>query len=175
MSDAPVTPENEVVEPDPSERDRILRRRRRIGFVLLGAGGLIVLTAAWVVVTGLIARSQLQSVRTEVHQLRDQLTSGDLTAARTTLAALQTHAHRAHWLTTGPAWALAAALPDGGEPLRTIRGITASADDLAVEGAAHPDRRAQAARPEHAAPGRRHDRSGRDLGRARRRSTGPAR
>ncbi|MDT4914315.1 MAG: hypothetical protein QOC66_3443 [Pseudonocardiales bacterium] len=98
---------------------------------MIATGGLILLAGVWLIVTGLLARGQLQSVRTEVHQLRAQLTSGDLTGARTTLAALQTHAQRAHGLTTGPVWALAAQLPSGGEPIKTVRGITSSADELA--------------------------------------------
>lgn len=99
---------------------------------MIAVGGLIVLSGAWLVVTGLLARSQLESVRAEVHQLRAQLTSGDLGAARATLSELRTHAHRANLLTSGPVWALAAELPQGGEPIETIRGITASADDLAA-------------------------------------------
>jgi hypothetical protein len=40
------------------------------------------------------------------------------------------HAHRADQLTSGPVWALAASVPSGGEPLRTIRGITSGVDSL---------------------------------------------
>jgi hypothetical protein len=94
-------------------------------------GGLVLLAGIWIVVTGLLARSQLQSVRAEVHQLRSQLTGGDLAAAQKTLSALQSHAHHARLLTAGPVWAVAAAIPDGGEPLHTIRVITASTDRLA--------------------------------------------
>ncbi|HEY5248499.1 MAG TPA: DUF4012 domain-containing protein, partial [Dermatophilaceae bacterium] len=39
----------------------------------------------------------------------------------------------ANQLTSGPAWALAAALPQGGEPLKTVRGITAGIDTLGRE------------------------------------------
>ncbi|MDT4923731.1 MAG: hypothetical protein QOG01_1444 [Pseudonocardiales bacterium] len=94
-------------------------------------GGLIMVTALWMVITGLLARSQLQAVRDEVPLLRAQITSGDLVAARKTLDELRTHARRAHQLTTGPAWALAAQLPGGDNPIRTVRGIAATADDLA--------------------------------------------
>lgn len=142
--DLPVSEDRSVSEePDPPARLPVGRRRkpadpaqlkrlRRIGLTMIGVGGLILLAGAWLVVTGLLARSQLQSVRAEVHQLRDQLTSGDVAGARKTLSALQTHAHRAHQLTTGPVWALASGLPEGGEPVRTVRGITASVDALAA-------------------------------------------
>jgi hypothetical protein len=116
---------------DPADALRRLRRRRLIGLAMVLTGGLIVLAAAWLIVTGLLARNELRSVRTEVHQLRAQLTSGDLAAARRTLAELRSHAGRAHDLTTGPAWALAATLPAGGEPFETIRGLTSSVDSLA--------------------------------------------
>src|SRR4051812_35120397 len=116
MSDEPVVP----ARPQHRRRKREkpaktarLNRRQRIGLGMIAVGGLILLAGAWLVVTGLLARGQLQSVRAEVHQLRTQLTSGDLAAARKTLSSLRTHAHRAHELTTGPIWALAAELPAG--------------------------------------------------------------
>jgi hypothetical protein len=93
-------------------------------------GGLILAAGTWLAVTGFMARSQLATARAEVHQLRAQISAGDLKAARVTASDLAKHAHRAHQLTTGPAWAVAAAVPAGGEPLRTIRGITASVDSL---------------------------------------------
>lgn len=129
-SGAPPAAETSATHPSV---DRRLRRRQRLGLAMIVTGGLIVLAAAWLIVTGLLARSQLQSVRAEVHQLRAQLISGDLGAARTTLASLQSHADRAHDLTTGPVWALASALPDGGEPIRTVRGITSRTDELAAK------------------------------------------
>ena len=57
------------------------------------------------VVTGLIVRSELQDARTAVHLLRQQVSDGDLAAARVTLAGLQTNADRAHTWSSGPAWA----------------------------------------------------------------------
>lgn len=107
------------------------RRRRQIGIALRIIGGAIVLAAAWIVVTGLLARSQLNLARAEVRQLRVQITAGDLNGARATAVALDKHAHRAHQLTTGPVWATAATLPAGGDPLQVIRGVTASVDALA--------------------------------------------
>jgi Protein of unknown function (DUF4012) len=144
MSDQPVPParaESTAEAPlgSPPARGRRRKpkppadRRRRIGWAMIVLGGLILLGGVWVVVTGVLARSQLESVRAEVHQLRAQLTSGDLSGARKTLAALQTHAHRAHELTTGPFWAVAAQLPAGGQPIETVRGITSSADQLAAK------------------------------------------
>ena len=94
------------------------------------AGGVLLLAGAWLVVTALMARSQLSQVRAEVHTLRAEISARDWTPARATAADLAKHAHRAHQLTTGPVWAAAAALPSGGEPLRTMRGITSVVDSL---------------------------------------------
>ena len=109
---------------------RTLQRRRRTGYVLLFAGALIVLAGAWLAVTGLMARRELSSVRAEVRTLRTQISADDLSGARETARQLSRHADRAHELTTGPIWALAAGVPAGGEPLRTIRGVTSSVDLL---------------------------------------------
>lgn len=107
------------------------RRRRFAGYLILGCLALLVAAAVWVVVTALLARSELDRIRAEIGQLKFQVTSGDLNGARATADALEQHAHHAHDLTTGPAWAAAAWLPGIGDPLRTIRGITANADLLA--------------------------------------------
>lgn len=106
------------------------RRRRRIGIAMLVLGGALLVGAAWIAVTGLMARGQLEAARTEVRTLRAQIKAGDLAAARRTAEQVRTHAGRAHSLTTGPAWGLAAALPAAGEPLRTVRGLTADIDLL---------------------------------------------
>ena len=97
---------------------------------MLTAGGVLFLACLWLGVTALLARSQLKQVRAEAHTLGAQLSASNWPAARVTSADLATHAHRANQLTSGPVWALAAALPSGGEPLKTIRGITAGADSL---------------------------------------------
>lgn len=111
-------------------KKRLLRRRRRLGWVMLGLGGLVVLAAAWLVITALMARGEIDQLRTGVQRLHAQISAGDLTAARATAHTVAVHAERAHGLTTGPVWALAAKLPQGGEPLRTVRGITAGLDTL---------------------------------------------
>lgn len=111
---------------------RRLRRRRRIGLAMIVVGAPVVLAVAWIIVTGLLARSQLQTVRAEVHQLRAQVAAGDLDAARATASEIAGHAGRAHWLTTGPAWAVFAGLP-GGQPLQTVRTMAAQIDTLSSD------------------------------------------
>src|ERR1035437_6906639 len=110
--------------------DRTWRRRTRIGMAMITAGGVLLLAGLWLAVTAMMARSQLNQARAEIHTLRSQLSASQWPAARVTAADLASHAHRANQLTSGPVWALAAALPSGGEPLQTIRGITAGIDSL---------------------------------------------
>jgi hypothetical protein len=97
---------------------------------MITAGGVLLLVGLWLAVTAVMARSQLNQARAEIHTLGAQLSASQWPAARATAADLATHAHRANQLTSGPVWALAAALPSGGEPLQTIRGITAGVDSL---------------------------------------------
>jgi hypothetical protein len=97
---------------------------------MIAAGGVLLLAGLWLAVTAVMARSQLNQARAEIHTLGAQLSASQWPAARVTAADLATHAHRANQLTSGPVWALAAALPSGGEPLKTIRGITAGVDSL---------------------------------------------
>jgi hypothetical protein len=115
-----------------SASDGRWHRRRQVGLTLVAAGGVLVVTAGlWLAVTALMARGQLNQARADAHTLGTQISAGRWPAARATAADLSTHAHRANQLTSGPVWALAAALPSGGEPLETIRGITAGVDTLA--------------------------------------------
>jgi Protein of unknown function (DUF4012) len=113
-----------------SDSDRTWLRRRRIGIAMITAGGVLLLAGVWLAVTAVMARSQLNQVRAEAHTLGAQLSASNWPAARATAADLAAHAHRANQLTSGPVWAMAAALPSGGEPLRTIRGVTAGVDSL---------------------------------------------
>ena len=97
---------------------------------MLAAAGVLLLAVLWIAVTALMARSQLNQVRDDARTLGSKISASSWPAARATAADLATHAHRANQLTSGPVWALAAALPSGGEPLKTIRGITAGVDTL---------------------------------------------
>jgi hypothetical protein len=97
---------------------------------MLSGGGLVLLGGLWIFVTGFMARSELLAVRADVYQVRSEITAGDFAAAQRTAHDLAGHAGRAYHDTTGPAWAIAAAVPVGGDPLRTIRGITSAGHTL---------------------------------------------
>src|SRR5450631_4399886 len=124
MTDMQTTGEQtQISVPDPR-----WHRRKRIGLAMITAGGLLLVGGLWLGVTALMARSELNAARAQARTLGTQLSASTWPAARATAASIATHAHRANQLTSGPVWALAASVPSGGEPLETIRGITAGID-----------------------------------------------
>ena len=82
----------------------------------------------WVVVTGLVARSELEHARTELHQLRSAVSAGNLDRARSLATDIEHQAGDAHQLTSGPAWWVGSNLPALGTPLRTARTVALQAD-----------------------------------------------
>jgi hypothetical protein len=106
------------------------RWRRWVKVAAASGGGLVLLGGLWIVVTGLMARAELLAMRADVSRLQSQVTAGDLAAAERTADDLAGAARQAHHDTTGPAWAIAAAVPAGGDPLRTVRAIASSGDAL---------------------------------------------
>jgi hypothetical protein len=110
---------------------RVLRRR-----ILLGVGVLalaLIASLAWLLYSGLRARTELEAVRTSVDAMRAHISAGDLDAARADADAIRTHASAAHDLTTGPLWASAAAVPLVGDPFATTRAVTSSVHSIAVD------------------------------------------
>lgn len=77
-----------------------------------------------------MARHELTAAREQITTLRQQIVDGDLAGAQRTSRSVQRHAHKAHQLTTGPAWALTAAVPGVGAPAHTVRGLTDAVDQL---------------------------------------------
>ena len=92
---------------------------------------LLVVGVAWLLYTGFKARTELEAVRDGVHNLRADVAAGDLAAARADANEVRAHADRAFDLTTGPAWAVAAAIPYVGDPLDTTRAVTSSVHSIA--------------------------------------------
>ena len=106
------------------------RSRGNWTLFLLGWGALAVaaLAVAWIVVTGLLARSHLNQVRDELPRLRTALASGDMSRARALAHDIDTNAQQAHELSTGPAWWVSANIPVLGTPVQTSRTIAEQAD-----------------------------------------------
>jgi hypothetical protein len=120
---------------EPAETSRLERRERgrrtrRLRLSLVLFAGLLLLGAAWIAITALLARTQLEHVRADVRELRAQIAAASLNDAVTTSSSLTTRADRAHHLTGGPAWFIASKIPFAGRPFQVIRGITAGIDDI---------------------------------------------
>lgn len=102
---------------------------------LLAAAALCVAGAAWIGVTGLLARSELLNLERELSALKRSVTSssqnGTSVSPERTMQTAAAHAARAHRLTTGPAWYMASHVPFLGRPVTTVRGIAQAADRLA--------------------------------------------
>jgi hypothetical protein len=90
----------------------------------------LVVGALWLVVTALVARHELTAVRQELPTLRSALSAGDFDRASAVAHRLEGHAHRAHTLTSGPAWAATAVVPWAGQPLQTVRIVSRQSDRL---------------------------------------------
>jgi len=85
---------------------------------------------AWIVITGLLARSQLEQVRADMPALRQAVMDGRTADVHRLADRIRTEAARAHSLTTGPAWWVGANLPGVGSPLQSARTITTTADRI---------------------------------------------
>ncbi|MDQ1006952.1 hypothetical protein QFZ82_001437 [Streptomyces sp. V4I23] len=118
-----------------------LTRHLTVRKALLAAAALPLAGAAWIGITGLLARSELLAARQDLDGLRQSVAlasapgpasgaprESDREQAMRSAAA---HAARAHDLTTGPAWYAAAQLPFLGGPLQSMRGTAYAADRLA--------------------------------------------
>jgi hypothetical protein len=111
----------------------IITQRR--AFLVAGCGclGLLLAGLVWVLVTGLIARSDLRRAQAELPQLRKALLSGDVAKARVFGDHIRSNAGSAHSLVSGPAWWVAAHLPGVGTPLQTSRAIASAADRVGTQ------------------------------------------
>lgn len=129
----------------PSVLGGYVRSNRWCSWPLWALVGLFVTGLGWIVVTGLLAGSELAAARTDLNTLRSSVTvlpgprqgaargvSGGERARQTAHSAAG-HAERAHSLTTGPAWYVAARLPGVGGPFETVRGTAEALDRLTGE------------------------------------------
>jgi hypothetical protein len=118
-SEARATPSRQAVDSSKLSRTALLAT---LAVVLLGA--------VWLIITGLMARAQVNALKSELPQLRSQISAGNIAGATATASSIRQHAARAHSLTTGPAWSTAAAVPYLGSPLDTVRGAAKQTDRL---------------------------------------------
>jgi len=109
------------------------RRGRCAWPVLLAVLLVLAASVAWLAWSALQARDALLAARTEVGLLQEQARAGDVDAARTTLVAVQDHAAEARSRTSGPVWAVTAALPGVGPDVRAVQAVAGAVDELAQD------------------------------------------
>ena len=119
----------------------------RTRIALLAVAVLPAAAAAWIGVTGWVAHNELFAAREDLSTLRGSVGTSVARSSHAAGAAgsvaesdqerllrsAAAHASRAHDLTTGPAWFLAAELPLVGGPFETVRGIADASDRLATD------------------------------------------
>ena len=98
--------------------------------LLLLVGGVFLLGGVWIVVTGVLAARAAQHVESDLIQAQNVVSSGQLDRVGFLSADVAEQAHRAHVLTTGPAWWIAATIPFLGAPAEVVRGATSASDQL---------------------------------------------
>lgn len=102
-----------------------------MAWALAVVGAVLFAGLLWVVVTGLIARSQLESARADVTAAKAALIAGHDQEAARIAARLRERAASANAHTSGPAWWLGAHLPWVGAPLASVRELTSAVNTLA--------------------------------------------
>ncbi|MDQ0762569.1 DUF4012 domain-containing protein [Streptomyces canus] len=111
--------------------------RRALRYALPAVAALTLAGAAWIAVTGLLARTELLAAQRDLDALQRAVTTapapGTAGEQQRAVRSAAAHAARAHHLTTGPAWYCAAQLPFLGGPLRTVRGAASAADSLSAD------------------------------------------
>ena len=115
-------------------RVRFARRTPQILRITRWAVALCVAgAAAWILVTGILARQELSAMQLRITQVRLAVAAGDITRAGELAESVPAGADRAHALTSGPVWWAAAQLPFVGDPAVVIRGSTTAAHRLSVQ------------------------------------------
>lgn len=113
---------------------RVRRNRRWIGWLIFAVVLLIVASAVWVGVRGVLAATELRAALPVASRIQTAVTSGNSSAVGSDVAELRRRADRAHSLTSDPVWGLAAHLPWLGPNLRALGGVSASAASVTDNG-----------------------------------------
>lgn len=121
-----------------SSRRRGNRRGDRwVRWGLIGLAVLVVASAAWIGVRGVLAKQELEAAVPLASAAQEQVVAGDAAAATATARELSEHAAAASALTSDPVWRAAEWIPWIGPNLEGMRVIAASVDRVAT-GAVEP-------------------------------------
>lgn len=113
-----------------SKRLLLLRTGVAVGTIVAILGG----STAWVGLKAASIRSNLEAASGLVPQLKQEITSSDLTSAAETVSKLHDYTSKAQVDAEDPVWVLASGLPWVGPNLAAISEVTRTANDVAVLG-----------------------------------------
>lgn len=112
--------------PEPARR----RRRRLIGWSVIGLLAVVVVAGVWLVERVLVVRSELAAVAALRTDVADILDEGGLGGLDDTVAEFDAHASRAAAATEAPVWRIAEWVPFVGPNLAAVRTVSESLDRL---------------------------------------------
>ncbi len=112
--------------------------RKALTLLIVGIVGILLLgTAAWLGITGLQAKSELQAASGALSRAKTAVTKGDIAGAKAAAAEAAQNTAAARADTSDPIWRLAGAVPLIGATPRTVT-LTAQAADEVASGALPP-------------------------------------
>lgn len=120
------------------------RRRHWIRWTVTAIVGLLLIAVGWIVVRGLNAVSDLQSIKESASHMRADVAAGDVRQATRAAQGLTAHAASARDLTGDPVWRAFEIVPLLGPNLTATRELAEISDDIAT-GAVQPVLRASSA------------------------------
>lgn len=115
-----------------SRSRRRARNRRRLWWGVGGVAVILIASAVWVGVRGMLAKAELEAAVPLARTAQEQVIAGDADEATTTAGRLSKHAAAAAGLTSDPVWRAAELVPWVGPNLEGMRVIAASVDRVAA-------------------------------------------
>ena len=114
-------------------RNRWSARTRAIVWSLIGLVVLVVASAAWVGVRGLLAKSELEKAAPIASTIEHEIVAGKTTDAEAESARLTRYADSAASLTSDPVWRVAEVVPWVGANLSAVREAASATDIVATQ------------------------------------------
>jgi len=112
------------------ERSTALRHRA-LRATLLIVGVVVGLGALWLLLGGMVAQRSLSTAGENLQRARNAIEAGDRSTARKELGAAQRATARARFMTSGPVWRTAAAVPWVGRTPRAVSTVAQVSDAVA--------------------------------------------
>lgn len=107
--------------------------RHRRAWILSIIAVVVLGVAAWIGIRGLIAKSDLDSARAMVSQLKTDIVGQDMPAARATFDAISSRTAEARGLTSDPVWRAGELVPWLGRNLTVVREVAAVTDTVVTD------------------------------------------